>query len=98
MTPGSHSSTPTRANHVHTEMRRAIVAMVAGGYRFQSHPDRAPYVERFVLEGQSARLSAAALETLAIVAYKQPVSRAQVSAVRGVNVDGVIRTLCQRGY
>ena len=68
------------------------------GYRFQSHPDLAPYVERFVLEGQTARLSAAALETLAIVAYKQPISRAQVSAIRGVNVDGVMRTLQQRGY
>ncbi len=71
---------------------------VAGGYRFQSHPDLAPYVERFVLEGQNARLSAAALETLAIVAYKQPVSRAQVAAIRGVNADGVIRTLRARGY
>ena len=71
---------------------------VAGGYRFQSHPDLAPYVERFVLEGQSARLSAAALETLAIVAYKQPVSRAQIAAVRGVNADGVVRTLQARGY
>jgi segregation and condensation protein B len=58
----------------------------------------AAYVERFVLEGQQARLSAAALETLAIVAYKQPVSRAQVAAIRGVNVDGVIRTLQQRGF
>jgi segregation and condensation protein B len=71
---------------------------VAGGWRFQSHADLAPYVERFVLEGQSARLSAAALETLAIVAYKQPVSRAQVAAIRGVNVDGVMRTLQQRGF
>ncbi|MGH9138128.1 MAG: SMC-Scp complex subunit ScpB [Acidimicrobiales bacterium] len=71
---------------------------VAGGYRFQSHPDLAPYVERFVLEGQSSRLSAAALETLAIIAYKQPVSRAQLAAIRGVNVDGVVRTLQQRGY
>src|SRR5436853_6345849 len=71
---------------------------VAGGYRFQSHPDLAPYVERFVLEGQTARLSQAALETLAIVAYKQPVSRMQVSAIRGVDVDSVIRTLQQRGY
>jgi segregation and condensation protein B len=78
--------------------RGFLLVRVAGGYRFQSHPDLAPYVERFVLEGQSARLSAAALETLAIVAYKQPVSRAQISAIRGVNVDGVIRTLCQRGY
>jgi segregation and condensation protein B len=71
---------------------------VAGGYRFQTVPEAAPYVERFVLEGQSARLSAAALETLAIVAYKQPLSRAQVAAIRGVNVDGVMRTLQQRGY
>jgi segregation and condensation protein B len=71
---------------------------VAGGYRFQSHPDLAPYVERFVLEGQSARLSAAALETLAVIAYKQPVSRAQVAAIRGVDPEGVVRTLQSRGY
>ncbi len=75
----------------------ALVA-VAGGWRFQSHADLSPYVERFVLEGQSARLSGAALETLAIVAYKQPVSRAQVAAIRGVNVDGVMRTLQVRGF
>ena len=71
---------------------------VAGGWRYQSHPDQAPYVELFVLEGQATRLSAAALETLAIVAYKQPLSRAQVAAIRGVSVDGVMRTLQQRGY
>jgi segregation and condensation protein B len=71
---------------------------VAGGWRYQSHADLSAYVERFVLEGQSARLSGAALETLAIVAYKQPVSRAQVAAIRGVNVDGVMRTLHQRGF
>lgn len=71
---------------------------VAGGWRYQSHPDQAPYVERFVLDGQSAKLSAAALETLAIVAYKQPISRAQVASIRGVSVDGVMRTLQQRGY
>jgi segregation and condensation protein B len=80
------------------EDRGWIIARVAGGYRFQSHPDLAPYIERFVLEGRSARLSAAALETLAIIAYKQPVSRAQISAIRGVNADGVLRTLEQRGY
>ena len=79
------------------EQRGFELVRVAGGYRFQSHPDMAPYVERFVLEGQSARLSAAALETLAVVAYKQPVSRAQVAAIRGVNSDGVLRTLCIRG-
>jgi segregation and condensation protein B len=78
--------------------RGFVLVRVAGGYRFQSHPDLAPYVERFALEGQSARLSAAALETLAIVAYKQPVSRAQVAAIRGVNVDSVLRTLQVRGY
>ena len=80
------------------EERGFVLARVAGGYRFQSHPDLAPYVERFVLESQSARLSAAALETLAIVAYKQPVSRGQVGAIRGVNVDAVMRTLQHRGY
>lgn len=80
------------------EGRGFVLSRVAGGYRFQSHPEQAPWVERFVLEGQSSRLTAAALETLAIVAYKQPVSRAQVSAIRGVDVDGVVRTLQQRGY
>ncbi len=80
------------------EGRGFVLARVGGGYRFQSHPDQAPWVERFVLEGQSSRLTAAALETMAIVAYKQPVSRAQVSAIRGVDVDGVMRTLQQRGY
>ncbi len=74
------------------------LARVAGGWRFQSHPAMAPYIERFVLEGQSAKLSAAALETLAIVAYKQPLSRAQIAAIRGVSVDSVVRTLEQRGY
>ena len=57
------------------------------------HADLAPYVERFLLDGQRARMSAAALETLAIVAYKQPISRAQVAAIRGVDPDGVMRTL-----
>jgi segregation and condensation protein B len=80
------------------EGRGFVLVKVAGGYRFQSHPDLAPYIERFVLEGQTARLSAAALETLAIVAYKQPISRAQVAAIRGVNADAVLRTLSHRGY
>lgn len=74
------------------------LARVAGGYRFQTHPDLAPYVERFVLEGQHIRLSGPALETLAIVAYKQPISRAQMSAIRGVNVETTLTTLVQRGY
>ncbi|HET9689796.1 MAG TPA: SMC-Scp complex subunit ScpB [Acidimicrobiales bacterium] len=86
-----------RADYEATD-RGFVLARVAGGYRFQSHPDLAAYVERFVLEGQSARMSAAALETLAIVAYKQPVSRAQVASIRGVNVDGVLKTLTSRGY
>ncbi|NBP54453.1 MAG: SMC-Scp complex subunit ScpB, partial [Actinobacteria bacterium] len=58
---------------------------VAGGLRFQSHPDVSAYVERFVLDGQRARLSAAALETLAIIAYKQPISRLQIASIRGVD-------------
>ena len=78
--------------------RGFVLVRVAGGYRFQSHPDQAVYVERFVLDPQSARLSSAALETLAIVAYKQPISRAQIGAIRGVDVDGVLRTLQQRGF
>jgi segregation and condensation protein B len=78
------------------EDRGFVLARVAGGYRLQSHPDLAAYVERFAVHGQPAHLSAAALETLAIVAYKQPVSRAQVASIRGVEVDGVMRTLQQR--
>jgi segregation and condensation protein B len=74
------------------------LARVAGGYRYQTHPDMSPYVERFLLDGQRARMSGAALETLAIVAYKQPISRAQVAAIRGVDPDGVLRTLQARGY
>lgn len=78
--------------------RGFILARIAGGYRFQTATEQAPYVERFVLDGQSARLSAAALETLAVIAYKQPVSRNQIASIRGVNVDAVMRTLQQRGY
>lgn len=70
---------------------------VAGGWRLYTRETFAPYVERFVLDGQQARLTQAALETLAVVAYRQPVSRSRVSAVRGVNVDGVMRTLLSRG-
>jgi segregation and condensation protein B len=70
---------------------------VAGGWRYYTREELAPVVEQFVLDGQQARLTQAALETLAVVAYKQPVSRARVSAVRGVNVDGVMRTLLARG-
>jgi len=70
---------------------------VAGGWRYYTREEYAAVVEAFVLEGQQARLTQAALETLAVVAYKQPVSRARVSAIRGVNVDGVMRTLLTRG-
>jgi segregation and condensation protein B len=86
------------ATQYEAEDRGFQLVQVAGGYRFQSSPKYATYVERFVLDGQAARLSAAALETLAIVAYKQPISRAQVTQIRGVNVDGVMKTLVQRGY
>ena len=70
---------------------------IAGGWRIYSRADFADIVGRFVLEGQTARLTQAALETLAVIAYRQPVSRARVSAIRGVNVDSVVRTLTQRG-
>ncbi len=75
-----------------------VLARIAGGARLQTHPDLAPYVERFANRDVSPRLSTAALETLAIVAYRQPVSRGQISSLRGVNVDGVTRLLEQRGY
>jgi segregation and condensation protein B len=80
------------------ERRGFVLTRVAGGYRFQTHPDLAPYVERFVVEGRHVRLSGPALETLAIVAYKQPVSRGQISAIRGVNVEATLQTLEARGY
>jgi segregation and condensation protein B len=70
---------------------------VAGGWRFYTRADCAAVVERFVLDGQQARLTQAALETLAVVAYRQPVSRGRIAGIRGVNVDGVVRTLLNRG-
>jgi segregation and condensation protein B len=70
---------------------------VGAGWRFYTRDAYAPYVERMLLDGQRARLTRAALETLAVVAYRQPVTRARVSAVRGVNSDGVLRTLLTRG-
>jgi segregation and condensation protein B len=70
---------------------------VAGGWRLYTRAECAPIVERFILDGQQARLSQAALETLAVVAYRQPVSRSRVSAIRAVNCDGVMRTLATRG-
>ncbi|WP_373873941.1 SMC-Scp complex subunit ScpB [Virgisporangium ochraceum] len=70
---------------------------VAGGWRFYTRTTYAAYVERFVLDGQQVRLTQAALETLAVIAYKQPVTRSRISAIRGVNCDGVVRTLLSRG-
>ena len=82
----------------YTEQARGFdLREIGGGWRYYTREDTAQYVERFVLDGQQARLTQAALETLAVVAYKQPVSRARVSAIRGVNVDGVMRTLISRG-
>ena len=82
----------------YTEAGRGFeLRQVAGGWRLYTAADCAPYVERFVLDGQQARLTQAALETLAVIAYRQPVSRQSVAAIRGVNVDGVVRTLVSRG-
>ena len=82
----------------YTEQGRGFdLREVAGGWRYYTRADCAPLVERFVLDGQQARLTQASLETLAVIAYRQPITRGRVSAVRGVNVDGVIRTLLSRG-
>ncbi len=79
------------------EDRGFALKKIGGGWRFYSHPDFAGVVERFVLDGQQSRLTQAALETLSVVAYRQPVSRARVSAIRGVNVEAVMKTLITRG-
>jgi len=82
----------------YTESGRGFaLRRAAGGWRLYTREQFAPYVEKFVLDGQTARLTQAALETLAVVAYKQPVTRSRISAIRGVAVDGVIRTLLNRG-
>ncbi|WP_232520030.1 SMC-Scp complex subunit ScpB [Actinosynnema pretiosum] len=70
---------------------------IGDGWRFYTRDRHAPFVEKLLLDGQRAKLTRAALETLAVIAYRQPVTRARVAAVRGVNVDGVIRTLVARG-
>jgi segregation and condensation protein B len=79
------------------EGRGFALKKISGGWRFYSHPDLSGVVERFVLDGQQSRLTQAALETLSVVAYRQPVSRARVSAIRGVNVEAVMKTLITRG-
>jgi len=82
----------------YTEQGRGFdLREVAGGWRFYTRSECSPLIERWVLDGQQARLTQASLETLAVIAYQQPVSRGKVSAVRGVNVDGVIKTLVTRG-
>jgi len=81
----------------YTESQRGFtLRSLGGGWRIYSRPEYAPVVEKFLLDGQQARLTQAALETLAVIAYRQPVSRARIGAVRGVNVDGVVRTLLSR--
>lgn len=83
----------------YVEQRRGFCLVeLASGWSLQSSPDVAEWVSKFANRDVSHRLSSAALETLAIVAYRQPVSRAQIAALRGVNVDGVVRLLEQRGY
>lgn len=77
--------------------RGFMLRRLGGGWRIYSRPEYAPVVERFLLGGQQARLTQAALETLAVIAYRQPISRARIGAIRGVNVDGVVRTLLARG-
>ena len=89
--PGSPASTATKVAASSSSASPAATGIQTAG-------DQIAYVERFLLSDQRARLSAAALETLAIVAYKQPISRAQIASIRGVDPDGVLRTLQSRGY
>ena len=84
-------------NQYESEQRGFQLRQISGGWRFYSHTDQAPLVEKFVLDGQQAKLTQAALETLAVIAYRQPISRARVSAIRGVNVEAVMKTLIVRG-
>jgi segregation and condensation protein B len=87
-----------RMAEAYTEQGRGIdLREVGGGWRFYTRDRFAPFVEKLLLDGQRSRLTRAALETLAVIAYRQPVTRQRVAAVRGVNVDGVIRTLLARG-
>jgi segregation and condensation protein B len=110
--PLDEATLASAVGHPASEIREALQALAAsydeqgrgfelrhvgGGWRFYSRETYASVVERFVLDGQQARLTQASLETLAIVAYRQPISRGRISAIRGVNVDGVIRTLVTRG-
>lgn len=85
------------ADDLQSSGRGIVLRQVAGGWRLATHPDTAEFLERFVGEQRSPKLSRAALETLAIVAYRQPVSRGQLAEIRGVSCDGVLRTLLSRG-
>lgn len=85
------------ASRYESEERGFVLREISGGWRFYSHPDMAPLVEKFVIDGQQAKLTQAALETLAVIAYRQPISRARISAIRGVNVEAVMKTLITRG-
>ena len=108
--PVSETTLATILERPEAEIGAALVELVAsfegrgfelkkinGGWRFYSHPDQSSVVEKFVLDGQQSRLTQAALETLAVIAYRQPISRARVSAIRGVNVEAVMKTLVNRG-
>ena len=108
--PATETTLATILEQTTEEVERAIAELVSsyegrgfelkkvnGGWRFYSHPDQSSVVERFVLDGQQSRLTQAALETLAVIAYRQPISRARVSAIRGVNVEAVMKTLVNRG-
>ncbi|MDP9023337.1 MAG: SMC-Scp complex subunit ScpB [Actinomycetota bacterium] len=85
------------AERLRDERRGFVLREVAGGWRLYTAPEAAPYVERWVLAGRSGRLTQAALETLAVIAYKQPISRQEIGEIRGVNADGAVRTLLARG-
>jgi segregation and condensation protein B len=87
----------TLSGRYHEQGRGIDLRNIGGGWRFYTRDRFAPYVEKMLLDGQRAKLTRAALESLAVIAYRQPVTRARVAAVRGVNVDGVIRTLLARG-
>ena len=108
--PVSETTLATILERPEAEIGEALIELIAtyadrgfelkkinGGWRFYSHPDQASVVEKFVLDGQQSRLTQAALETLAVIAYRQPISRARVSAIRGVNVEAVMKTLVNRG-
>lgn len=110
--PLDHLTLAQAVGHPPTDVAEALAALaqeytdqgrgfelrnIAGGWRFFTREEYAGAVERFILDGQQARLTQAALETMAVVAYRQPISRSRISAIRGVNVDGVVRTLVTRG-